>query len=133
MSGQTRLEALVAAIGADIKTIYLDLSGRRITTTIASSATPTPTGNGMFNELFVTAQADVATFAVPSGTPVDGNSIVIRVHDNGTARVLAYNAIFRAVGVTLPTTTVVGKTTYIGAKYHSVEAKWDVIAVSQEV
>lgn len=101
-------------------------------TTTASSATPTPTGGSLRNFFTVTALAAGATFAAPSGTPANGNKLFIRIKDNGTARTLAYNAIYRAVGVTLPTTTVISKTIYLGCIYNSADSKWDVIAVAQE-
>jgi hypothetical protein len=53
-------------------------------------------------------------------------------NDNGTARTLAWNAIYRAVGITLPATTVISKTLYLGMIYNSADSKWDVVAVSQE-
>lgn len=101
-------------------------------TTTASSATPTPTGGSLRNYFTVTALAAGATFSAPSGTPVDGNYLTIRIKDNGTARTLAWNAIYRAIGVTLPTTTVVNKTLYLGLRYNSADSKWDVLAVAQE-
>ena len=125
MSLQTRLAELITAIGADVKLVKHSLTSE------ASNAAPTPTGFAQHNQHSVTAQAAGATFAAPSGTPVNGNALIIRIKDNGTARALAFNAIYRAVGVTLPTTTVVSKTLYIGAKYNSTDSKWDVIAIGQ--
>lgn len=101
-------------------------------TTTASSATPTPTGGSLRNFFTVTALAANATFAAPSGSPSNGNKLFIRIKDNGTARTLAYNSIFRAIGVTLPTTTVISKTIYLGCVYNSADSKWDVIAVAEE-
>jgi len=101
-------------------------------TTTASSATPTPTGGSLRNYFTVTALAAGATFSAPSGTPADGNYLTIRIKDNGTARTLAWNAIYRAIGVTLPTTTVVNKTLYLGLRYNGADSKWDVLAVAQE-
>lgn len=99
--------------------------------TTASSATPTP--DAANNDIYtVTALATGATFGAPTGTPVDGQALVIRVKDNGTARTLAYNAIYRAVGVTLPTTTVISKTLYLGMIYNSADSTWDVVGVSQQ-
>lgn len=110
------------------------LTNKRVTKrvgTTASSSTPTP--NADANDVYtVTALAAGATFGAPSGTPTDGQSLIIRVKDNGTARTLAYNAIYRAIGVTLPTTTVISKTIYLGCIYNSADTKWDVIAVAQE-
>ena len=79
-------------------------------TTDASTATPTPTGDADFNHYYLSALATNATFAAPSGTPKEGNSLVIRITPDSTPRTLAFNAIFRAVGITLPTTTVASKT-----------------------
>lgn len=99
--------------------------------TTASSATPTPDADN--NDIYtVTALATGATFGAPTGTPVNGQALVIRVKDNGTAQTLAYNAIYRAIGVTLPTTTVISKTLYLGMIYNSADTKWDVTGVAQE-
>ena len=111
------------------------LTNKRITPrvgTTASSSTPTPTGDS--SDLYtVTALAANATFAAPSGTPMDGQKLLIRIKDNGTARTLGWNAIYRAVGVTLPTTTVISKTLYVGCMYNSADTKWDVLATALEV
>lgn len=104
----------------------------RTLTTIASSATPTPTGSSFWNFFTVTALATNATIAAPSGTPASANRIIIRIKDNGTSRTLAYNAIFRAIGVTLPTATVINKTIYLGCVYNTEDSKWDVIAYQLE-
>lgn len=101
-------------------------------TTTASSATPTPTGGSLRNFFTVTALAAGATFAAPSGTPVNGNKLLKRIKDNGTARTLAFNAIYRAIGVTLPTTTVINKTMYIASVYNGADSKWDVVYVGSE-
>lgn len=100
--------------------------------TEASSATPTPTGEFRQNELYETALATNITIAAPTGTPVNGNKIIFRFKDNGSARSIAYNAIYRAVGPALPLTTLPNKTLYIGACYDSISNKWDIIAVGQE-
>lgn len=99
--------------------------------TTASSATPTPDADA-HDHYTVTALAAGATFGAPTGTPTDGQKLLIRVKDNGTARTLAFNAIFRAVGITLPTTTVISKTLYLGCVYNSADTKWDVIAYGVE-
>ena len=110
------------------------LTNKRITSrigTVASSATPTPSAD-THDQYNVTALAVAATFAAPTGTPTNGQKIIIRIKDNGTARTLAWNAIYRAIGVTLPTTTVLSKTLYCGFVYNSADSKWDCIAVAQE-
>lgn len=101
-------------------------------TRVTSSATVTPTGSARRNYLRVTAQAEAVTIAAPAGTAVDGNMVLIRMEDNGTARAITWNAIYRAIGVTLPTTTVLGKLMYVLASYNSADTKWDVTTVAQE-
>jgi len=98
---------------------------------VTSSATVTP--NADSDDLVViTAQAAALTLASPSGTPSQGQAIVIRIKDNGTARGITWNAIYRAIGVTLPTTTVLSKTMYVMAIYNSTDTKWDVTGIGQE-
>lgn len=113
------------------------LTSKRVTPridTVASAATITPTGDSS-DQYTVTALATAATIAAPSGTPTDGQKLVIRIKDNGTARALTWtttSGAYRAVGVTLPTTTVISKVVYIGCIYNSQDTFWDVIAVAQQ-
>ncbi|MGX5731953.1 hypothetical protein ACWKWK_15655 [Pseudoxanthomonas beigongshangi] len=97
---------------------------------VTSAATVTPTfDNDMVK---VTAQAAGLTLANPSGTPIPSFGMVIRIKDNGTARSIAYGTQYRAIGVTLPTTTVISKTLYLAMIYNADDTKWDVLAVGQE-
>ena len=98
-------------------------------TTSGSSLTPTIAS---YDQYVYTALAANLTINAPTGTPVDGNKLLFRIKDNGTARTLTWDAIFRAIGVTLPTTTVASKTMYVGAVYNAAETKWDIIAVTKE-
>ncbi len=100
-------------------------------TNITSSATPTPDTDST-DQYNITALATGATFGAPTGTPYPSQTVIIRIKDNGTARTLAWNVAYRAIGVTLPTTTVISKTLYIGFRYNSADAKWDGLAVGQE-
>lgn len=98
--------------------------------TVASAATVTPTfADDMVK---VTAQAEALALANPTGTPVPALGMVIRIKDNGTARAITYGTQYRRVGVALPATTVVGKTTYLSMIYNSDDTKWDVVAVGTE-
>lgn len=102
-------------------------------TTEASSATPTPTGGFEINHYSLTALATAPTFAAPSGTPAEGNVLRIRIHDNGTARALAWNAIYTSTSeATLPTTTVLGKEMFLGFLYDSTDSKWRLVAIANE-
>lgn len=123
MSLITRLTDLINAIGADIKRFHGIV-------TVASTATLTPTATS--NQYNITAQAAALTIAAPTGTFLDGQGLLIRIKDNGTARAISWNAKFRAIGIALPTTTVVSKVLYVGAKYNLAEDIFDVIAVGQQ-
>lgn len=102
--------------------------------TVASGSTITPTGDA--SDMYtVTALAAPATINAPSGTPTDGQKLIIRLKDNGTARALTWTTTagaYRVVGTTLPTTTVATKTTYVGCIYNSAAGYWDVVAVSTQ-
>lgn len=104
------------------------LSNKRITkrvNTITSSATPTPAGDTT-DEFTVTALAAGATFAAPTGTPTDGQSLIIRIKDNGSAQTLAWNGIYRfSSDLAAPSTTVISKTFYLGFIYNAADSKWD--------
>jgi len=97
----------------------------------ASSATITPAASDM--QYNVTALAVDAEIAAPSGTPSPGAKILLRIKDNGSPRNLAWNAIYRAINVTLPTVTVANKTIYAGLVWNSLDSKWDVTAIAIEV
>lgn len=80
----------------------------------------------------ITAQAGALLFNAPGGTPAQGQKLLIRIKDNGTARALTWNSIFRAMGTSLPTTTVLSKTLYMAFFYNSTDTKWDLVATAQE-
>lgn len=123
MSLQTRLADLITAIGADEKKNHGAV-------TVATTATLTPTSAA--HQYNITGQNAALTIAAPTGTFQDGQGLLIRIKDNGTARAISWNAVFRAVGITLPTTTVVSKVLYVGAKWNAAESVFDVIAVGQQ-
>jgi hypothetical protein len=96
-----------------------------------SSATVTPSWDND-DEVQITAQAVALLIANPAGTPTSGQPLIIRIKDNGTARAITYGAGYRAIGVTLPTTTVINKTLYLGLIWNAEDSKDDVIATAQE-
>lgn len=98
--------------------------------TVVSAATVTPTFTN--DEVTITAQAVSLFLANPTGTPVDGKNLVIRIKDNGTAQAITYDTQYRAIGVTLPTTTAISKTIYLILVYNLTDTKWDVVDVSIE-
>lgn len=126
-AGRSMLSAATAAaqlalIGAQARSPAIQ--------SVASAATVTPTFSD--DEVIVTAQAVALALANPTGTAIDGLGIVIRIKDNGTARAISYGTEYRAIGVTLPTTTVISKTLYLGMIFNSTDTKWDVVSVAQQ-
>lgn len=97
---------------------------------VTSSATVTPTFSD--DLVTITAQAAALALANPTGTAIPGLGMVIRIKDNGTARAITYDTQYRAIGITLPTTTVISKTTYLAMIYNSTDTKWDVVATGTE-
>ena len=93
--------------------------------TVTSSATVTP--NSTNDLVIITAQAVGLTLANPTGTFTEGQALMIRIKDNATAQTIAFDTNYRAIGVTLPTTTVISKTLYLGIIYNATDSKWDVI------
>lgn len=100
--------------------------------TVASSATPTPNGDTT-DQYDITALAVAATIGAPTGTPVDGQKLTIRILDDGTPQTLAWNAIYEVIGTTLPTTTVANKYIYVGCIFNAQSSKWDVVSVASQV
>lgn len=77
-------------------------------TALTSNATPTP--NADTTDLYsLTAQAAGAAFVNPTGTPGNGQTLQIRLKDDGTARGLTWGTAYVAGGVALPSTTVLSK------------------------
>jgi len=111
------------------------LTNKRITKregTSASAATHTIDSDS-YDIYTVTAQAEAVAFGAPTGTPTQGQTLVIRIKDNATARAISWNGIFRAGDIALPTTTVLSKTLYCGFMYNSTDTKWDLLAVCDNV
>jgi hypothetical protein len=104
-----------------------------------SVASPFGSGNltidGDTTDIYTVLLGGAITFLTPSGTPVNGQRLVIRVKDSGSALGITWttsSGAFRAVGVTLPTTTVAGKVTYVGCIYNSADVFWDAVAVTTQ-
>jgi len=103
------------------------------TTTITS---PLAWTSNSYDQYILTGLDNDLIINADSSTPVDGQKMVFRFKDNGTAQELTWtidvNKAFRAMGVTLPTTTVVNKSLYVGCIYNAADLRWDVVAVAQE-
>lgn len=92
------------------------------TITVGETATYTTDSADVFKCL---ALAQGTDFGAPGGTPTDGQRLMFRIKDDGTARALTWNAVFdEGDELALPTTTVLGKTMYVNFIYDSVATVW---------
>lgn len=120
------------SVKAFVESGTVTMTNKRITKRVGSttsSSTPTPDADTQ-DVYALTALATAPTFGAPTGTPTNGQPLLIRIKDNGTARALAFNAIYRfSTDIPAPTTTTISKTMYIGFIYNSTDSKWDCIAL----
>lgn len=99
---------------------------------VADATSITPVGDS--DDLVTQANTQgVGTLTVnaPTGTPVNGQKIIIRLKSS-SVQTFSFNAIYRAgTDVTMPTvSTGASKTDYMGFIYNSADTKWDLIAKS---
>jgi hypothetical protein len=114
------------------------LTNKRVTPRVVTSGTTTgnqtPTGDTA-DQYVMTGLTGAITILAPSGTPTDGQKLILRILDNGTARAITWtttSGAYRVVGTTLPTTTVASKVIYVGCIYNSTATFWDVVSVAQQ-
>jgi hypothetical protein len=128
LSLPTSTDTLVARATTDTLT-NKRVNPRAIT---APATSGTLTIGGDTTDLYIAEGLTGAiTFAQPSGTPVNGQKLLIRIKDNGTVRGITWTTsagAFREVGITLPTTTVLSKVTYVGCVYNGTDSFWDAVA-----
>jgi hypothetical protein len=117
----------MAASGAIVSS---RINPRTSTTTSTATLTPDIQTADQYN---LTAQAVGLTVAAPTGTPVDGNKLLFRILDNGSAQTITWNGTYTVIGTTLPTTTTASKMLYVGCIYNSTNTRWDVVAVTTQV
>lgn len=110
------------------------LTSKRITPrvqTVTSAATVTPNADAD-DMVLITAQAEALTLANPTGTPTEGQRLLVRIKDNLTARAISYGSQYRALGNTLPTPTTLGKWLVLGFIYSVTDTKWDLVAKTEQ-
>lgn len=113
----------IATTGIDLR----PAETRVTTTTTATTITPNAGTTDIYK---VTALASNLTIAAPTGTPNDGDTLTIAFLDAGVAKTLTWNAIYRAIGTSLPTTTTANKQLYVRFIYNANATKWDEVQIS---
>ena len=134
--------AIVYADGAGAGAEVVDLTNtflfQPLTRAVAASGTSgTLTPNSDTTDIYNAFALDGAvTLDAPSGTPIDGQRLILRLRDDGTARALTWTTTsggYRVIGTTLPSTTTISKLLYVGCVYNSTDSFWDVVAVTTQV
>lgn len=99
---------------------------------VTDSTTYSPTGDTADMNTQVNSQAGgTLTMAAPSGTPVSGQRLVLRLATTNT-QTLSWNAIYRgSADLALPTSAASAKTHYFGFVYNSTDSKWDLLSAMQ--
>ena len=82
----------------------------------------------------ITAQDQAIFFDTPSGTPVDGQKMIIQIKYSGTAGTISFTGSWTAGGVALPTAGVTGKHLHLGFMYVTANSfnKWMLLASAQQ-
>ena len=139
-NGTPAFTTVTAPSGAGVGTTDTQtLTSKRITPRVNAQTTtssPWAWNSDSYDQQSFSALANALTINADAGTPTDGQKAMFRFKDNGTARALTWTTgttnSFRAIGVTLPSTTVASKTTYVGCIYNAADSRWDVVAVTTE-
>jgi len=108
------------------------LTNKTVTPRILSAASyTTDTGTSLncdnLDQFIVTAQAGALKLNNPTGTPTDGQKLIVAI--TGTAaRALTYDTQFEASTIALPTTTVTTARLNMGFIWRADTSKWVIIA-----
>lgn len=103
---------------------------RRVVATTQSATPAINTDNTDVSVITGLAQAITSMTTNLTGTPVDGELLMIRITDSGAARAITWGASFEASSIQLPTTTVISTMLTVGFLWNTVTSKWRVVAVA---
>lgn len=130
VGGVSKVANLIASFAETLVTFSKPFTGRyrRRVVTVTQSATPAiNTDSGDVFIITGLAQAVTSMTTGLTGTPVDGDEIVISFTDNGTGRAITWGASFEASTVALPTTTVANARLDSTFRWNAATSKWRLI------
>lgn len=128
-AGVLAVEGVVIPSISSTNTLTNKRVTRRVTTTNAPGATPTTNTDNVDVMNFTGLALAITSMTTNlSGTPVDGDLIMFRFTDDGTARGITWGASFAATTVALPTTTVISTMLRVGFQYSG--STWKCIATA---
>lgn len=130
VGGASKVSNIIASFTETLASFSKPFTGRyrRRVVTVTQSATPAiVTDNGDVFIITGLAQAVTSMTTGLTGTPVDGDEIVISFTDNGTGRAITWGTSFEASTVTLPTTTVANARLDSTFRWNAATSKWRII------
>jgi hypothetical protein len=103
----------------------------RVSTCVATQVAPTPNANtdDQFDALSMSVNM---VFGTPTGSPVNGQRLLIRILDNGAARTIGWSGGWRSAGPALPTTTTAFKWMHLLFRYNANWNYWDLLGAAQD-
>jgi hypothetical protein len=105
------------------------LSNKRIkarVVAVTQAAAPAINTDNMDKAVITGLAQAVTSFTTNlTGTPNDGDVLVLYITDNGTARALAWGAKFASTSVALPTTTVASTTLRVFLLWNAAASVWE--------
>jgi hypothetical protein len=99
-------------------------SGIKPSISVQTAATLTITPTTADDFVTENSLSGAVVIANPTGTYVEGQTCLIRIKDNGTARAITFGSNYVAYGASLPTTTTISKWLMIGLVYNAIDSKW---------
>ena len=129
-AGVIAVEGINVVLVSATQTLTNKRNTKRITTE-ASSATPTiNTDNCDIHQITALAVAITSMTTNLTGTPVNGDGLIIEITDNATGRAITWGASFEASTVALPTTTVASTKLTTGFMWNTTTSKWRCVGVA---
>ena len=122
------------AVTVDVSTAQT-LTNKRVNprSLAAASASGTITPNSDLYDQVNYLLTGTAAFSNPTGTPVNGQKLSIRLYAASTQTISSWSGGgYREIGTTLPPSVAAGKTVYVGCVWNSTDSIWDVVAVATQ-
>ena len=110
------------------------MSGRYAPRVVSGIVVAAPAINTNTTDIFtLTGQpTNITSFTTNlTGSPKNGQKLIIKITDSGVARTIAWGASFKSVSP-LPTTTVISKELWIGLFYDASDNLWHCLTSAQE-